>query len=285
MPSLAMEFNTILIYFNNYLKFKYFNIDQNFVSPGNPFLLQGIKGFYFSDRIRLLENKMFLNLFLRNYQNNSDSDELATNKSEVGTSISYFPSSRLPSVSFGFTSINSSNDVSEADLPDTTYLYAVDNSSQRFNFSASYNIDLKSIKNTFSFNLLSYSNDDLIYKERNIGNSSYNIGVRSSFEFPLTSQISYYQLSKTIGDTLKTETDISGITLGLEYLILNILKMDRLIPFVNLSFTQGDVSRTRYMAGITYQNPVYGIFSIRYSQYDYENYTNTIINAGYQYNF
>jgi len=296
LPSLAMQFDLYLRYFRNNFKFTYLKIDRDFASAGNPYLLKDISGIYLFDNVRLFENQVFLNLFFKSYKNNLTDDKYSTDNSEVGATVSYFPAGNYPSLTLGYTSYNRSNGVTEDDTTANPYLYIEDNSTQQINFSSSYNLYLNKIKNTLLLNVTNYVRDDIGNSLSNSDFSSFTVGVRSAFDFPLTSKLSFTQSSTKVGDGL-SETDISRYNFNLEYKFFNLIDVDILKPFFNLSIQTldygdaGSTDRNNMAGGLVYQSSTYGVFSLKYYQISYKNiYTDktiddSIFNVRYEYLF
>jgi hypothetical protein len=297
LPSYAMQFDLYLRYFRNNFKITYLDINRDFAAAGNPYLLKDISGLYLFDNVRLFENQVFLNLFFKSYKNNLTDDKYSTDNSEVGATVSYFPVGNYPSVTLGYTSYSRANGVSEDDTTSMPYLYIEDNSTQQVNFSSSYNLYVNKIKNTLLLNITNYVRDDIGNSLSNTNFNSFTVGVRSAFDFPLTTKLSFTQSSSEVGDTLST-TDISRYNLNLEYKFFNLIDVDILKPFFNLSIQSldygsslGTTDRNNYAAGLVYQSSTYGVFSLKYYQISYKNiYTNntiddTIFNVRYEYLF
>jgi len=296
LPSLAMQFDLYLRYFRNNFKFTYLKIDRDFASAGNPYLLKDISGIYLFDNVRLFENQVFLNLFFKSYKNNLTDDKYSTDNSEVGATVSYFPAGNYPSLTLGYTSYSRSNGVTKDDTTANPYLYIEDNSTQQINFSSSYNLYLSKIKNTLLLNVTNYVRDDIGNSLSNSNFNSFTVGVRSAFDFPLTTKLSFTQSSSEVGDTLST-TDISRYNLNLEYKFFNLIDVDILKPFFNLSFqtldygSTGSTDRNNMAGGLVYQSSTYGVFSLKYYQISYKNIftdktiDDTIFNVRYEYLF
>ena len=275
LPSYAMQFDLYLRYFRNNFKVTYLNIERDFAAPGNPYLLKDISGLYFFDNVRLFENQVFLNLFFKSYSNNLTDDKYSTDNSELGATISYFPLGNYPSVTLGYTSYSRSNGVTDDDTTANPFLYIEDNSTQQINFSSSYNLYLNKIKNTILLNLTTYARDDIGNSLSKTNFNSFTVGVRSAFDFPLTSKLSFTQSSTEVGDTLST-TDISRYNLNLEYKFFNIIDVDILKPFFNVSIqsldygSAGTTDRNNFAGGLVYQSSTYGVFSLKYYQISYK---------------
>lgn len=296
VPSYAMQFDLTLRYFRNNLKFRYYRMDRDFKSPGNPYLLRDVSGFHISDNIRLFENQVYLTLFYKNYTTNRSREKEATDNNELGASISYFPSASLPSLTVSYASLDRSNDLTPAD----SSFFMVDNSTMRLSFNTSYMVDLSGTKNTFMLNYTTYGRDEEVNPSAQSEFNLYGIGLRTNFSIPLISRINYSITENTIGIDTKTTSNISTLLLGLDYLMDGVSGGDIFKPFVSYRLQQVetttaaganyDTDRNNLTIGLAYQSPVMGIFSLRYDLITYGNkdiydFSDTVLNARYSYHF
>ncbi len=298
-PSMAMQFDLHLRYLNNNLKLTYLNIANEFESPGNPYLLKDIAGFYINDNVRLLRNQMFLNVFLKLYKNNLTDVDYRTNNTEFGATVSYFPFKNLPSLTLGYSKHSRDNAVTPSDTATSSYLYIEDNYTQRFTAASSYDVRLGPVNNTFSVNFSTYLRDDAANAEGAGDFQSFIVSLRTRFPFQLTSRISYSMSETAYGDTLLTTMDIQRTNVRLDYRLRELFGRDVLRPFVNFSIQNIDseytseestsTTRTNFSGGLAYQTSKYGIFTLRYDKISYsylgEDMDDQIINVRYEYNF
>ena len=298
-PSLATQVDLQLRYFNNNLKLTYKNIDNEFESPGNPYLLKDISGFYINDNIRFLQNRMFLNLFMKLYKNNLSQEEYRTNNTEIGITLSYFPRRNIPSLTVGYAKHSRDNDVTQQDTSAASYLYIEDNFTRRFSLASSYNVNISQVRNTFSVYFTNYTRDDAAYTEKQNDFQSLIVSLRTRFPFPLTSQLSFGQTETAVGDTLQSTMDITRYNVRLDYRVRNLFGGNVLRPFVNLSIQDitteysaaesESTTRTNISAGLAYQTQSYGVFTLRYDKISYsllgEDLDDQIINVRYEINF
>ena len=129
--------------------------------------------------------------------------------------------------------------------------------------------------------------------------NSFTVGVRSSFDFPLTTKLSFTQSSSKVAENT---TDISRYNLNLEYKFFNLIDVDILKPFFNLSIqsldysSTGKTDRNNIAGGIVYQSSTYGVFSLKYYQISYKlpstslnqnekSINDSILNVRYEYLF
>jgi hypothetical protein len=306
-PSLGLNLEASLRYFNNDFQVKYLSVAKNFATPGNPYILKDIAGIYLSDYFRVLNNQLYVNVFYNNFAQGKSNEKLSTANQELGTTISYFPVGNIPSFTIGYANISRSNDIAATDT--VTFMnpqyYMEDNSTQRFMFSTTYNLAVSNVKNAVSLTMNTYGRDENIdFKKENTSDFTlYGIGVISKFPMALTSRINYSQSASTFGSASKIETDIQRIFLGLEYEMVNVMGTDVLKPFVNVTFQNIDSKssgesfsgpRNNYTVGLAYRNLQWGVFSLRFDQIAYEipgandtkqDLSDTVFNARYQYNF
>jgi hypothetical protein len=298
-PSYGMRFQTQLRYFNNNFVVRYTNIDRDFATRGNPYLVRDVAGFYIADNFRMINNQIFVNLFYKNFMNNKSSEESETKNTEFGAALSYFPLENIPSLTVSFSNIGRSNDVTESDsgvaaIPE-------DNTTQLLTVSTSYNVDFGEIRNTLLLNFNNYNRDEKAESRENNDNTfnAFGIGLISRFKFPLTTRLNFSTEKSEIKFTggsdsvLATTNSIQRFSFGAEYMFRDIFGNGHLKPFFDLTFqtskieeTGIEIKRNNYTFGLMYRNSDYGIFSLRYDVISYENFdSDSILNAKYQYNF
>ena len=307
-PSLAMRFQTQLKYLNQVLRITYKNIDADYTTAGNPYLMKDVRGIYINDKIRLISNQLFLNLYFNSYQDRISQGDGKTDNSQYGATISYYPHKNLPGISITYGNQNRENGLARNGIvPDTSVFQRIeDTQTQRINLSTSYEFTTGNIKNNATISYSNYTRDDNVYKDifaYKSSQSEYNIftiGIRNQFAFPLISKISYSTTSTVIGrinqlsnEDFRINSDINRINLGLSYKFYNIYLNGDLLPFINFShqtitstrpeleyrngskipvlkdLVKRDYNRLNYSLGFNFQTTRYGIFSIRFDYIDY----------------
>jgi hypothetical protein len=279
LPSLAMQFDLQLKYFNNNLKISYLDIDSEFESPGNPYLLKDIQGFYITDNIHFMRNQMYLNVFYKNYRNNLIEKDFYTKNFEFGTSLSYFPFKHFPSLTVGYERYDRNNGVTKQDTSLYAYLYIEDNRTQRISAASSYDLNFLKMRNTLSANLSHYRRNDKGDKESESTYNTFSVGLRTKYTFPLTTRLNYSLTGSVYGDTSRTTTNISRLNIRFDYTFNNLFGKNALRPFVNLSFQNIDTKyvlyedtksvRNNYSAGLVYQSSSIGLITLRFDQITY----------------
>lgn len=121
MSSLAYRFGTNVNISTNYFRFEYLRQGQNYQSFGLAYYQPDVKGFRVFDRLRLLDNKLFLAASLERLDDNlNNSKDVITGLNETisGTttrttfkgSVSWFPGLDLPNLRLDYTHQGNSND-------------------------------------------------------------------------------------------------------------------------------------------------------------------------------
>jgi len=292
IPNLAYNAEVRLNYFNNQVSLAYKNIDADFASPGNPFLLKDIRGLFLSDNIRLLNNQVFLNLYYKNYQDNFSEDKYKSGNSDLGAILSYYPVRTLPSVSLSFGSQSRKNDL-KPNSADS--LLAEDNSLQRIGISTSYDFPLAGLENTATFSVTNLQREDAVYDQNNSSFNVFSVGIRNKFNFPLTTRLSYTQSASVLGEgDGEASSDIQKFFAGAEYQLKNAFLNSDLQPFARFTMQtfsttlSGDYQRSNYTAGLQLMNRKYGNLALRFDYIsfgDLHDWSDTIFSTRYDISF
>lgn len=106
--SLAAEAAVSFNYFNNTLRTSYIYRGNDYFSFGQTFLRTDVKGINIVDRIRLLDNKLFVSLGYEMLEDNLQETKIATTKYQtLSASVSIFPLSRnLSSINLSSSSLS-----------------------------------------------------------------------------------------------------------------------------------------------------------------------------------
>jgi hypothetical protein len=280
---------------------QYYLIERNFANPGNPYLLKDVAGLHISDNIRLVDNQVFLTLFYKNYTTDRSLDKEATSNNELGAAVSYYPFTALPSFTISYSSLSRSNTVSKSD----SLMYRIDNATHRLSFNTSYKMRLSGTDNTLMLNYTNYGRDDQIYPTSQSDFNLYGIGVRTTFNFPLTTRINYSNSENDIGRDAsinQTTTSISTLRAGVDYVTAGFMPDDYFKPFFDYRWqnvkternsngtpSTFETSRNNYTIGLAYQSRVIGILSLRYDHISYGNeeidFDDSILSLRYTYSF
>jgi hypothetical protein len=196
LSSLAAEGALAVNYFDNYLKGSYIYRGSDFESFANSYLRTNIAGINVMDRVRLLENKLFVSLGYEDLQDNLKKITAGTTTFKTYSgSVSYFPGQGMPNFLVSYLSNTNQNDISIAPAsqvraalsPDPvvkdTLVYdpKVDEQTNRITLQASYDFTWYKHHNIS----LSYSvseRDDKTLYDNDATNYSINLLTSTSWD-------------------------------------------------------------------------------------------------------
>ncbi|MFA7288618.1 MAG: hypothetical protein WC055_07025 [Melioribacteraceae bacterium] len=235
--SLAAEGALSLNYFSNNLKLSYIYRGNEFQSFGQNFLRTDVKGFNFSDRIRLLENQLFVSLGFELLSDNLQNTKIATTDySTFSSSVSYFPRFNFPSITVGYYRFDNNNGLN---ILDPVYgNYAIDDISNRFTLNFGYRFTLE-IPHSANLSFSTSSRDDNGFSNTDANYNSTNLQVNSTWASDLSSIFSASYYSSEIG--LKN-IDFFSLSIGGKYLLLE----NKLQLSAVFSPTFGDIERQAF---------------------------------------
>lgn len=282
IPALAMQFDTYLSYFNNYIKLTYKSIDADYTTPGNPWLLRGIRGFFANDNIRLVNNQVFLNLYFKAYTDNLSQEDGETTNSDIGASLSYFPIQNLPSLTLTFGSQSRKNDVAE----DNPALYREDNSTQRLGVSSTYSFRTGSVMNTATVGVSNIARDDKVNRTIIAGSDTtqfsnnsdftiFSVAFKNQFEIPVVTRFGFSQSTSLFGENAANEYEnkITRFYGDVEYTFKQFIADMDFKPFLKVSSSSyqnvSDYNLLNYTAGFYVSSYDYGNLSLRFDYIDF----------------
>ncbi|MDD8018682.1 MAG: hypothetical protein PHP42_09950 [Bacteroidota bacterium] len=264
--SLVYETGLSFNYFGNYLKGSYIFHGKDYTSAGATTIRKDIRGFNVMDRLRLLENKLFLSASVEQLENNTSGYEIATTTYKtINSSISYFPSRDYPNITIGYGYNTNSNPINPFDttgvdstsaskqLAKQIALRAMNDNTNRFYFQSTYDFSYVG-QHSLTFNFDISNKTDLTPKQQNI--STYNtfllITTTHTAKLESTLGISLsglkYPQSDTSGMISETSLSYQTLTLGGRYkLYEDILRLT-----ATLAPTFGDFARTLFETGLQY---------------------------------
>ena len=277
MPSLAVETELSLNYFNNFFRTQLFRRGKDYVSFGNEFVQTDIEGVNVSDRIRLFDNRTMTSLSYETKWNNvqNDNSEPTTTYNTFNASITAFPGVNIPTFTLGYgfntrkNSISLHLDTLVASQVDTTYpsskidsLNVADEITNRYFASINYNFFLIEPQ-TFNATISIANKVDNTFYLRNQDNLSFSTSLLTSFkQIPLQTTIainvshnvSYSAIYDTITQHyLNTKQNLvynyQTVSLSARYRMMN----ERLNLAVTLAPSFGDFKRFLIQAGVDYR--------------------------------
>jgi hypothetical protein len=236
MPSLAVKSALTLNYLDNYVVLKYFRVGPKYASLSNPYQRTDIRGFSISDRIRLIGNKILVNLSYEQTQDNlNKAKAFITTASSFSGGFSFYLGAGLPVINLSTRQYSYSNDVSRLD---TTYYFnpyipstpdSVKISDQRENnvtlsrnFRISHSVNLFGIRNQLILYMGVLEKSDRVNNRLNgfqlgeFSNSVFRISINSQFGFPLRTNI-YFSSNQNTYLVQSSSVDIRDIGIEGQY--------------------------------------------------------------------
>ncbi|MFZ4619742.1 MAG: hypothetical protein ACOYNS_04225 [Bacteroidota bacterium] len=270
--SLVYETGLSFYYFGNFLKASYLFHGKDYTSASATSLRRDIKGFNIMDRLRLLDNRLFLTGSFERLSNNTASSEITTTDyTTINTAVSYYPSTNLPNITVGLGVNTNINPISS----DTTGLFddpvdmqialrALNDRTNRYFLQTSYDFSYWGRHNA-SLNIDISNKKDNTFKKQDI--STFNLIL-------LGSTVHSVKLESTVGLAFSTmeypQVDTNNVrsqavlsyqtvTLSARYkLYEEILRLTG-----TFAPTFGDLSRTLFETGLQYSITQYQTASLQ----------------------
>ncbi len=231
--SFAGQASIGLNYFNNNLKFKYLYRGNDYTSFGQTYLRTDVQGINIVDRIRMIENKVFLNLgYERLTDNLQDTKPATTAYQTFNSSVSIYPGENIPNFTLGYTRYDNSNDLSDSSSA------AVNDATNKFYLQISHKFMLEIPHNAYLYFSSSNRTDNTVW-DRNSKNLSVTFNLKSEWNKTLSSHIgaTYYT-----SESASLPYDYSSFFLGGSLLLLQ----DKLELRATLTPSFGDFERQAF---------------------------------------
>jgi hypothetical protein len=213
--SLASEAALSLNYFNNNFKASYIYRGNDFQSFGQSFIRTDVKGINISDRIRMIDNKLFISFAYEELKDNLQKTKVATTIFRtINASISIFPRANFPNITIGYTINENKNGLSLTDA--ARKMYVVNDVTNRFMLQAAYEFTAY-IKHTASLSFSTSSKDDngFYNMDASFGNGSFS--VTSYWSSRLSS---LFGIVFNNSELLGKQNSYTTLTLGGKYKLL-----------------------------------------------------------------
>jgi hypothetical protein len=291
-PSLAIESELTLNYFNNYVRALVFRRGRNYKSYGNEFVQTDIAGINLSDRIRLLDNRMMTSFSYETKWNNvqNDNSKPVTTFNTFNGSVTAYPGVNLPAltVGYGFNTRKNPIDLSmyystnkpvimDADtttitgwplikngysvIPTSDGRTTADEITHRFFFASNYDFQAGARHSATATLSLANKTDNTFYK-RNQDNLSVSAALTTTYRIPLQTIISvivshnatYAAMQDTTAKAYLSTTQKQAF----DYQTISFsaryrLFNERLNLLATLAPSYGDFKRFLIQGGIDYQ--------------------------------
>ena len=219
LTTLALHFSAKMNYYGNFIHADYHHVGPGYKALGSPVLRldgKGWNGWKVTDKIRMLNNMLYLNLGWELYKNNTTSQDdeadprLAQNAFSGGITLN--PGRGLPTITTNmkfFTRDNNIDDTTHTTqyVGEDTFLIIIDdrelNESLSTNVNITYLVQTGPVDNTVSFNMMRSNMDNVVIgREGLLRNSNlYGLNLRSEWMIPLTTTLSIRNNRNQLYDT------------------------------------------------------------------------------------
>jgi len=208
LTTLALHFSAKMNYYGNFIHVDYHHVGPGYKALGSPVLRldgKGWNGWKISDKVRMLNNMLYLNLGWELYKNNTISQDpladprLVQNAFSGGLTLN--PGRGLPTITTNMKFFTRDNNVDGIEtsyqvVGDDTIEIIIDN--RELNEALSSNVNLTyliktgPLDNTVSFNMMRSNMDNVVIgREGLLRNSNlFGLNLRSEWMIPLTTTIS-----------------------------------------------------------------------------------------------
>ncbi|MBN2355591.1 hypothetical protein JXO59_05730 [candidate division KSB1 bacterium] len=242
LTSLAYRFQVRVNYFNNLITVGYKSIGPQYISLGNPWLRTDIQGLFFSDRVRLWQNRVYLSFGYEGMADNysRQDDETVLDLRTLNYALTLYPGNKWPTVNINMRDHYRNNhlrsiyydtlQVSDGPdfIPDTSYIARDSRERQLFrDFSvqASQNFNLLNLRHQIFLTYILSKNIDQFKATRlpgtlpqEMSNTIAMFSLTTNYRFPLKTTLSLAANQNKI--SLNQTVSYNSISLGGEYKIM-----------------------------------------------------------------
>ena len=263
MPSLAYRGRAVVNYFGNYLAMEYSQVGPEFNSLANPYLVTNKREFSFSDKLKLLQNRLMITA---GYKHQDDdiltAVENVESQNTLSLGVNALPGPGLPTMNFTYRSIDRDNGIDEiVQLTDTTFSDNRENThTDNLMLNVSHRFELlwsHSMNGTFVMvgKKDQFADRDETYVDPGISTSVFNITLSTRYRVPLKTTINMNTNSSelSIGPGERGKQDFLTGSLDAEYSFLN----NKISARGGLNFAQGtglvDMSWLGFKGGLRWK--------------------------------
>jgi len=222
--SLAHRTSLTLNYFHNELRLGYKSFGRSFRSLGSPTVPFDINGFSIQDRLRLMNNRLYLTLGYEGYQDNVNGrSETTLDRGIFRWGIAYYTPPEYPNLNFGLRLYNRDNNGTEVFHPDTSDLVIadtrVDNKTTSYNFSINQSFELGGLDNTAVLFYNASLTDDEISEAAETDLSIFSLSLSSRLGRLLETRAAFSSTNqKSLGGDY--ENDYNVLSLSGRYMFI-----------------------------------------------------------------
>ncbi|TSA26585.1 MAG: hypothetical protein D4R68_07065 [Ignavibacteriales bacterium] len=183
--SLASETALSLNYLNNNLRASYVYRGNDYQSFGQTFIRTDVKGINIVDRIRMLDNKLFVSFGYESLKDNLQNTKVATTTYQtISASVSIFPRVDFPNITIGYNNYDNNNGLNVTNAQ--TSPFAVNDNTNRVLVQLSYDFTA-GIRHNSSLSFTTSDRKDNTLAKMNANFSSGSLTLNSFWNQQLSS--------------------------------------------------------------------------------------------------
>jgi hypothetical protein len=275
LPSLALESELALNYFNNYLRAMVFRRGNAYQSFGNEYVQTDIEGMNISDRVRLWQNRILASVSYETKWNSvrNTNSTPQTTFNTFNSSITAYPGADLPGITLGYGFYTRKNSI--AIIPDTvaqapgdtlypsTHIdsaYVANEITNRFYISLNHDFQF-GIRQSVSLTASIANKTDNTFYKRDQNNMNVAVSWTGYYSIPLQTTVSLIasknatysamqdSTTKYLSTTKEQDFNYSTISVNARYRLFQ----DQLNLIATFAPSFGDFKRTLLQVGADYQ--------------------------------
>jgi len=179
LPTLAAEASFSLNYFGNYLRTAYIYRGNEYISFGQNFLRNDIKGLQVMDRIGLFENRVFLSVSYENLSDNLQKTKVATtNFQNFESSVSLYLRKNFPNLTIGYSNYKVKNDIDPVTADSVRRINYLNDLTHQISFSSNYDLRWK-VLHRIIVNVVSSKKKDYTFRNLSASFLSMNFSIQN----------------------------------------------------------------------------------------------------------
>ncbi len=245
LSTFASEAALDLNYFDNNFTVRYLYRGNDFQSFGQSYLQTDVQGFNFLDRVRFLENRLFVTMGFENLNDNLQKTKFSTTDYQtINFAATYYPQLNLPHFNIGYSRYYNYNDLSTSDPDSVKRSLAVNDITNRYSAQIGYDFNMVIKQHADVSFIYSKRNDNSIYNY-NAENTSVILSVSSEWNNSLNTSLSASVNQSNTGYSVFNYTSVTAA--GSYLLLSNQLEMS---AFINPNF--GSLKRIVFDAHLRY---------------------------------
>lgn len=178
-PTAALDAEFSLNYFGNYLKAGYVYRGNDYTSFGQNYIRTDIAGLRIMDRLSLVDNRVFISVSYENLSDNLQETKIATTQfKNFESSLSLYLRKNFPNMTLGYANFLVKNDIDPNTQDSVRFYNQLNNSTNQFSFSTSYDLKYLVLHRLF-FNIVTSRKRDYTFKNLSTKFISINFSIQN----------------------------------------------------------------------------------------------------------